>query len=761
MADTARIPLLIKGQYSAGDPGLTPPGQVRVLANMLRRPGRWVKRPPAIAESSDITSTSQFVTWDDFTNGIPRIVAFYASGGTFRMRVKDTAAETYGAQIDTGATSTATNILSFTNYRGSLYFPTYSTRPTGLYRYDGTSVTSNPLGGEALFPRVIQAFIDRLFLGYVSASVVNQLGTTVAYDSTAWTATNVTTTNITNGSSVTSRITPTDTTTASIRKADVYTVAASTTDTKLAFRSDLRNQSPTYEMPMTLEVYYSQPWVADTVMAVGAIRVPTTLNGYRYRVTAIAGDFKTDASTEPTWPTTVGTTVVDDQVTWICDGKEQLASQGITLPTLTAEPEPLSYVVCATIPPMPASAKVGVRIKFGSAAVSTIELAPVDISFRDGVTDGVGSKRCFGQQLTVGQFLYPFFNQQSSATATIELENDIYFTETSNPNQIDSNNYYRLTEQPGRVTAMAVIGERLVVWKSRGMWVFQGTDDPDNPLQKERFFSNFGCLGAQAWAVFEGKLYFADEKEVYVYTPGGLPEPIAGDGMREEIIDRFNETSASQVCLTVHEKDRDLYIGTDTFTEGLGPGYVMDIDTGAWSTLEIENTGAFSSVSLKSLVYYPVTQNVYGVYNTGSSSDGFRFDFSETNSDDTVPTGATEAKITWALEAENDRDEIHLEGVAIWLYDTAETTFTVTVQYGEDTSITKTNTVTAAATNSTRKSRRVLVPLRQTAPAFLISVSHTANSGAAAFAVSRAEAIVRRIGKERVISNPTAGAASL
>jgi len=59
-------------------------------------------------------------------------------------------------------------------------------------------------------------------------------------------------------------------------------------------------------------------WVADTVYAVGDYCIATAFNGCRYQVTAIAGDFKSHATTEPTWPTTEGSTVVDDQVTWAC-----------------------------------------------------------------------------------------------------------------------------------------------------------------------------------------------------------------------------------------------------------------------------------------------------------------------------------------------------------------------------------------------------------------------------------------------------------
>jgi hypothetical protein len=53
-------------------------------------------------------------------------------------------------------------------------------------------------------------------------------------------------------------------------------------------------------------------WEATTAYAVGQKVVPTTLNGYVYEAT-VAGD---SDSGEPTWPTTIGATVVDDGVTW-------------------------------------------------------------------------------------------------------------------------------------------------------------------------------------------------------------------------------------------------------------------------------------------------------------------------------------------------------------------------------------------------------------------------------------------------------------
>jgi len=61
-------------------------------------------------------------------------------------------------------------------------------------------------------------------------------------------------------------------------------------------------------------------WTADTVKALGDFVVPTAglENGFRYECTARSGDFKTHATTEPTWPIVEGATVVDDAVTWTC-----------------------------------------------------------------------------------------------------------------------------------------------------------------------------------------------------------------------------------------------------------------------------------------------------------------------------------------------------------------------------------------------------------------------------------------------------------
>jgi hypothetical protein len=73
-------------------------------------------------------------------------------------------------------------------------------------------------------------------------------------------------------------------------------------------------------------------WTADTAYSLGDIVVPTAglENGFRYECTT-AGT--SHATTEPTWPTTEGETVVDGTVTWTCRFGNHLGSgvNGATL----------------------------------------------------------------------------------------------------------------------------------------------------------------------------------------------------------------------------------------------------------------------------------------------------------------------------------------------------------------------------------------------------------------------------------------------
>lgn len=74
----------------------------------------------------------------------------------------------------------------------------------------------------------------------------------------------------------------------------------------------------TKTLTITAANSWSVQWAAATAYTTGRIVRPTTGNGFLYRST---GAGSSHATTEPTWPTTIGATVVDNGVTWTCVGR--------------------------------------------------------------------------------------------------------------------------------------------------------------------------------------------------------------------------------------------------------------------------------------------------------------------------------------------------------------------------------------------------------------------------------------------------------
>lgn len=77
------------------------------------------------------------------------------------------------------------------------------------------------------------------------------------------------------------------------------------------------NSNPGVDQITVSPVHTVAAWAASAVKSVGDIVRPTTYNGYRYKAT-VAG---TTGGAQPTWPTTIGQTVVDGTVTWRCESE--------------------------------------------------------------------------------------------------------------------------------------------------------------------------------------------------------------------------------------------------------------------------------------------------------------------------------------------------------------------------------------------------------------------------------------------------------
>lgn len=67
--------------------------------------------------------------------------------------------------------------------------------------------------------------------------------------------------------------------------------------------------------------YFTVPWAANTAKVIGNIVRPTVSND-RYYIATTNGT--THLTTEPVWPTTINATIVDNGVTWRCEGLYKL-----------------------------------------------------------------------------------------------------------------------------------------------------------------------------------------------------------------------------------------------------------------------------------------------------------------------------------------------------------------------------------------------------------------------------------------------------
>jgi hypothetical protein len=360
-----------KGMWAGGDPAIMPDGYCRKVRNMVLRPNRWEQRPPFTYDSRP--SIVNLSTWHD--NGAVRLVAHEsdAGGGGSATYVKAASGETWGASV--GLATTPVN--DFTNHNGSLYFlyVSGSDESTGVASYNGTSVAF-PV--SEVWPDSLAAYRSRLFFGGVTLPISNVLGT-AGYDPTAWTLTNVTAVNIADGSTSTGRVTPTNTTASKMSK--TFTAVDNPT-----YVCAVRGVHPSYRVPITVSLKYASAWSAATAYTVGQVVIPVAANNLCYRAT-VAG---TSAGAEPVWPVTTGGTVVDNGVTWICDGSDTFASTKQYVPSATDSLQFTGFVVqglCSA----DAAGTMRAQIDFNHDGAA-ITLAPVDVSYKDGLAATVPNK---------------------------------------------------------------------------------------------------------------------------------------------------------------------------------------------------------------------------------------------------------------------------------------------------------------------------------------------------------------------------------
>jgi len=801
MAKRVTVPLGVGGKFSGGDAAKIPPGQTLDMLNLVpRAAGAWVKRDPWLYDSK-VSSVgrllSPFALWDDLATASKRLMTLQGDSGALTETISLKAASGEAWTALSAAAVTLQQYLGtigdYANLHGNLYAngsagPSTSQGTTTHFNFNGTSraPTGAALYGSNVIPTAFQSFslcsfIDRLFFGWIQASVQNLL-TLVRWQSAyspadaAWTLTNLSSSSQTTGGATTYRILPTSTTSANATiLATNNSIPANSAPLGAIYRSDLCNEDPAYSAPLTLDVLLATTWGTGLAYSVGDIIIPLAArNGFYYRCST-AG---TSGGGEPAWGTTRGGTTADGgTLVWTNMGSESFGTLDVTLPTASTDFDFQPYWCSATIPPHTNNIGLAVRLKWGNIATPT---GWTPTSVKVGYTDGLGAtdprKANRGQQLTLDTIKYPFFNREATGAVIMDIA-DIGWSETSQPGVIRASNTFQLVEAPGHVTCVRVCRERFFAMKRNAFGMFQGTDDPDNPLAIEDTFVGVGCLHHRAFDSLDGMAYWIGENEVYSYMPGKwtgggaqAPQPLCGPAMREEVMNKATsswvENQAANYntpILAIDRRRRILYVYTQK-----AKIHGMYLDSGEWFRLDIA-TGSGTTAEVSSLIYDPQTLNMYALiaYPGASQQEVRRLDPSSSNDIDSAGgSWPVTAQVTFApIEASAPRFEAVLDSARMFHQATASQsgqTVTAKVSFDQGQTFPKTATLTMSPLSTGGESVPLFLPVGpQLGESLTIAVAHAGKAGAANFSITRAEAAMRVMRGEWPKQLPTVQGASL
>ena len=363
--------------------------------------------------------------------------------------------------------------------------------------------------------------------------------------------------------------------------------------------TQLRNRSTTTSCPLTIKLVPSSAG-RSTAYALNRVLLADTPNGYRYRVT-VAG---TTAVGVPAWPTTVGATVADGTLTWMCEGAEAISSLEVNLPPATTLDDFTSYWMVVDLGIDAGENGVVQYISWGNSSYTSWPTDGVDVARVDGLANTSTLKKNRGQGQTTGYFKYEFPNWEDASTNTVAVSRyylsrlawtDFRIVQNGmSEYRLSASNYWDLDEYPGQITAVCSLAGRLLAFKQRGVWVFSGSADPNLPINLERTIDQIGCRGPKAFDLYDGKVFTVGDAAVYAIGLDGGYEEVTDDGVREAMfasIEDYDWTAPTYgPQLRIDPKRRVMFVIPDGVTI-----WVFSFDTKQWTKWSV-TTGRIESL---------------------------------------------------------------------------------------------------------------------------------------------------------------------
>lgn len=756
--------------FSGGSAARMPEGYARKIRNMAWRSGVWACRPQFTYDG--LPGVRSLFPWEDDANKVTRLVSVDSSGA---LKAKATSGETWGSAAS--GTVGGSRVTSSATYKGKLYgvCSDSSGNPSAAFSYDGATVLSSPFN-SSIFARTLTIYKDRAFLAYprVTVTPAQTAAVSATYDWTTanWTLTNATARLLISGGQTVCRIFPTSTASecsvSCTPTNGLVEVAASASDLRYNWLQGIRAVDAHEEVPVTLEVRIDSAMVGSGVaVAQGALYAT---GGYLYRVTT-AG---TTSGAAPAWTATKGAQNTWGGATFTNEGSATITARSFTIPTRTDTATSVNYVVPVSVPWRANTVYISPKLRFMDADDPLLaSLTPLDVSLRDGLADGAVGKANFGLQFTAGEFEYPFYNAESASSATVDLD-EIIWSEVGEIPRIRRVNYYNMRGTSGYPTAAVVAGGRYIVFKRRSITTFSAVDDANVvilPESDER--ASLGCIGPLALDAFEDVVYFIGENEIYRFRPGGDPEPLCGDAMRDEIMAKAPATwieaqsaPANVPWLRIDHANREMWVHTQR-----GKFYVYDLDQKCWTVHDAGGDTSTAPVGYQTCAaaYDPTNGNLKVAFTTAATGTAgvARLDATQAGAEDSISSSGT-LPVRWEkwlppLELSGPRYDAVAHNLRVFHAITAsQTGQTLTAYVSRNHGITfpNYNSVTVSPLSS-GEYLPMEVTLFQQGATLLVRLLHDGKGGASNGALSHVEVDIQMLRGEYPKSAPTHGATNL
>jgi hypothetical protein len=326
--------------------------------------------------------------------------------------------------------------------------------------------------------------------------------------------------------------------------------------------------------------------------------------------------------------------------------------------------------------------------------------------------------------------------------------------------------YWRLSEYPGYISALAKVSDRLVAMKRKATWIVSGTTNPDLPIQREGVFSGVGCIHAKAKDYFENDLLVIGENDIYRISPSGPAPLLNGDEwniVREAMFERGADWVEDQAdynvpFLRVDELTKRMYVYVQK-----GIIHVFDFVTSQWTKFQITDVdGVVNEIGsievFDGKVWLWTSLNGIGYFDSATTLDSDR----GPSPTYTITTNDVEYYYDLpVVELSGPKRDICIESLDLHhQITTVNPSLTVEISRDGGNTFPQTNTVTLTESPSSSVTKTDRIDIWQQSDSMRIRIGNTGECGPANFSTTGASLAIQVLSDDDNMEYPVPSTSS-